>query len=208
MLQVRQIECTRGTRRLFHDLSFRLESRQALRIGGENGSGKSSLLRMVAGLSPVETGAILWNGARIAELGEAYRRDILFIGHSNALKDDLSAVENLRFALGLAGTVVADERIERALGDLGLAPVARLPVRLLSQGQKRRAALGRLAFSAGKALWILDEPFAALDAASVQGVAAVIAGHAAVGGLVLFTTHQDAEFPGVPVQSMELGESA
>ena len=205
MLQARQIECTRGNRRLFHDLSFRLEAKQALRVGGENGSGKTSLLRMLAGLSPVEAGEILWKDGRIAALGEDYRRNLVFLGHSNSLKDDLTAVENLRYGLALAGMGTGDVALRAALGAQGLASVADLPARLMSQGQKRRVALCRLGFSADKPLWVLDEPFAALDAASVARVAAVVVAHLRAGGMAIFTTHQEVELTGVQVCPLELG---
>lgn len=208
MLQARQLECTRGDRRLFHELSFDLDAGQALRVAGENGSGKSSLLRMIAGLSPVESGEVLWNGRRIGALGEEYRRDLLFIGHANGTKDDLSSVENLRYALALAGVRVEGSALRGVLDQQGLGAAAHLPARLLSQGQRRRAALCRLAFAQDKALWVLDEPFAALDAASVGRVAAVMAAHVARGGVVIFTTHQDADLGGVIVQSIELGAYA
>jgi heme exporter protein A len=205
MLQARQIECTRGDRRLFHDLSFRLEAKQALRIGGENGSGKTSLLRMLAGLSPVEAGEILWNDGRIAALGEDYRRDLVFLGHANGLKDDLTPIENLRYAVALAGMDIGNSALQNALAEQGLAGVADLPVRLLSQGQKRRAALSRLAFSADKPLWVLDEPFAALDAASVERIAAAVVAHLRGGGMAIFTTHQQVDLAGVQVRLLELG---
>ena len=205
MLQVCQIECTRGNRRLFHDLSFRLEAKQALRVGGENGSGKTSLLRMLAGLSPVEAGEILWNDGPIAALGEDYRRNLAFLGHSNGLKDDLTAVENLRYALALAGMDAKDAALRAALDAQGLASVADLPARLLSQGQKRRVALCRLGFSADKPLWVLDEPFAALDAASIARVAGVVIAHLRAGGMAIFTTHQEVELTGVQVCPLELG---
>jgi heme exporter protein A len=205
MLQARQIECTRGNRRLFHDLSFRLEAKRALRVRGQNGTGKTSLLRMAAGLSPIEGGEILWNDTRIAKLGEDYLRDLVFLGHANGLKDDLSAVENLRHALALAGMRVGPEQLRTALAEQGLAAVADIPVKLLSQGQKRRAALVRLDFSANKPLWILDEPFSALDAASVARVEKAVVGHLHVGGMVLFTTHHEVELAGAQVQSVELG---
>jgi heme exporter protein A len=205
MLQARQIECTRGNRRLFHDLSFRLEAKQALRVRGENGSGKTSLLRMVAGLSPVQAGEILWSDARIGVLGEDYRRDVVFLGHANGLKDDLTAVENLRYALALAGMKTGDGELHAALAQQGLAAVADLPVKLLSQGQKRRVALVRLAFAADKPLWILDEPFSALDAASVGRIGKIVVSHLQRGGMVMFTTHQEVELAGERVQSVELG---
>ena len=205
MLQVRQIECVRGNRRLFRNLSFRLGAKQALRVGGENGSGKTSLLRMVAGLSPVESGEILWKEGRIAALDEDFRRDLLFLGHANGLKDDLTPIENLRHALALAGMNAGNAALRNALAEQGLAGVADLPVKLLSQGQKRRVALARLGFSADKPLWVLDEPFAALDTASVRRTEAVVLAHLSSGGMVLFTTHQEVEFAGAQMQALELG---
>ena len=205
MLQARQIECTRGSRRLFHDLSFQLEARQALRVGGENGSGKTSLLRMLAGLSPVESGEILWNDGRIGALGEDYRRNLAFLGHANGLKDDLTPIENLSYALALAGTDARHPALREALAEQGLAAVADLPARLLSQGQKRRVALCRLWFSTAKPLWVLDEPFAALDAASVARLVAVVIDHLRGGGMAIFTTHQEVGFEGVQVNSLDLG---
>lgn len=205
MLQACKIECVRGNRRLFCDLSFRLEANQALRVFGENGSGKTSLLRMVAGLSPVESGEILWKECPIAASGEDFRRDLLFLGHANGLKDDLTPIENLCHALALAGMNVGDVALRDALDGQGLAGVADLPVKLLSQGQKRRVALARLWFSTDKPLWVLDEPFAALDAASVGRTVAVVLAHVRSGGLVLFTTHQEVDLADMQVQSLELG---
>ena len=205
MLEATRIGCVRGHRRLFGDLSFRLEANQSLRVGGGNGSGKTSLLRMVAGLSPVESGEVLWKGRRIAASGEDFRRELLFLGHANGLKDDLTPIENLRHGLALAGMKVGDAALRNALAEQGLAGVADLPVKLLSQGQKRRVALARLWFSADKPLWVLDEPFAALDTASVGRTAAVVLAQLRRGGMVLFTTHQEVELAGAQVRSLELG---
>lgn len=205
MLEASQIECVRGNRRLFRDLSFRLEAHQALRVRGENGSGKTSLLRIVAGLSPAESGSVSWNDGNIRALGEDYLRDVLFLGHSNGLKDDLSPVENLRYALVLAGARADEPALRAALAEQGLAAIADLPVKLLSHGQKRRVALARLSFSPQKLLWILDEPFIALDAASVTRLAKTIASQLQRGGMVMFTTHQEVELPGTAMRTLELG---
>ncbi len=205
MLEVSQIECVRGNRRLFRDLSFRLEAHQALRIRGENGSGKTSLLRIVAGLSPAESGSVSWNDGNIRALGEDYLRDLLFLGHSNGLKDDLSPVENLRYALVLAGVVADEPALRAALAEQGLVAIADLPVKLLSQGQKRRVALARLSFSAQAPLWILDEPFIALDAASVERLAWTIKKQLQRGGMVMFTTHQEVELGGAATRTIDLG---
>jgi heme exporter protein A len=205
MLEASQIECVRGSRRLFRNLSFRLEPHQALRVLGENGSGKTSLLRIVAGLSPAESGSVRWNGATLRESGEDFRRQLLFIGHHNGLKDDLSALENLRFGLALAGMAVNTEALLPALETRGLGAVADLPVKLLSQGQKRRVAMAGLAFSAERALWVLDEPFAALDSAAVSRLVDELGAHLARGGMVMFTTHQEVELPGATMRSVALG---
>ena len=205
MLEASQIECVRGNRRLFRDLSFRLEAHQALRVRGENGSGKTSLLRIVAGLSPAEAGSVSWNNGNIRALGEDYLRDLQFLGHSNGLKDDLSPVENLRYALALAGVVADEPALRESLAEQGLAAIADLPVKLLSQGQKRRVALTRLSFSAEKPLWILDEPFNAPDAASVERLARTITKQLQRGGMVMFTTHQEVALPGTTMRTLELG---
>lgn len=205
MLEVSQIECVRGSRRLFRDLSFRLEAHQALRVRGENGSGKTSLLRIVAGLAPAESGSVSWNAGNIRARGEDYLRDLLFLGHSNGLKDDLSPVENLRYALLLAGAGADDPALRALLAEQGLAAVADLPVKLLSQGQRRRVALARLAFSARKPLWILDEPFIALDAVSVRRLSGTITKQLQHGGMVVFTTHQEVDLPGTAMRTLELG---
>jgi heme exporter protein A len=207
MLEARQIECIRGDRRLFHGLSFRLEAKQALRISGENGSGKTSLLRMVAGLSPTQDGEICWNQALITALAEDYRRELVFIGHANGLKEDLTAVENLQHALALSGRHVDGGALRAALADQGLAAIAGLPVKVLSQGQKRRVALARLMFCAHKALWILDEPFGSLDAVAIARIEQLLAAHLHRGGMLLYTTHQEVSLPGAQSQSVELGHS-
>ena len=205
MLDVTQISCVRGNRRLFGNLSFRLESQQALRILGENGSGKTSLLRIVAGLASAESGEVSWSGRRVGKLGEDYRRQLAFLGHANGLKDDLTPRENLQQALALAGIAATAGAIRDALQAQGLEAAAELPVKVLSQGQKRRAALARLQFCAEKPLWILDEPFAALDVAAVGGLARTLADQLRRGGMVLFTTHQEVELPGATVRSLQLG---
>lgn len=205
MLEVTQISCVRGSRRLFDNLSFRLEAQQALRILGENGSGKTSLLRIVAGLAPAESGDTAWGGKPIGELGEDYRRQLAFLGHANGLKDDLTPLENLKLALALTEIEAEGDSLRDALERQGLDAAADLPVKVLSQGQKRRAALARLEFCGEKPLWVLDEPFAALDAAAVARLAATMVKQLQRGGMVLFTTHQEVELPGVTVRSTRLG---
>jgi heme exporter protein A len=144
LLEARGLECTRGERRLFAALSLALHAGELLRIGGVNGSGKTSLLRMLCGLLPPTEGEVLWRGERISELRDEYSRELLYIGHTSALKDDLTAVENLRVAAALAGRPVDAAGASQALARLGLAASTRLPTRVLSQGQRRRVALARL----------------------------------------------------------------
>lgn len=191
MLEVRDLACERGDLRLFSGLEFSLAGGELLRVRGPNGSGKTSLLRLVAGLSRPAAGSIRWCGEDIAAMREAYTRELLFVGHANALKDELSAEENLALALELGGRRASPQARAEALERMGLAACASLPARYLSQGQKRRAALARLGAAADMALWILDEPFAALDARAQQAVIELIDAQLARGGAVILTTHQD-----------------
>jgi heme exporter protein A len=197
MLEVRTLACSRGERRLFGDLSFRVMPGEVLWVEGRNGSGKTTLLRTLCGLSSLDEGEILWCGTAIAELDEDYRRILLYVGHANALKDDLTVAENLRFGGRIAGQAVPDAALEAALNACGLGQRRDLPVRVLSQGQKRRTALARLWLSDSRPLWILDEPFAALDVDSVARLADRIAAHVSAGGMAVLTTHQE-----VPLQDI------
>jgi heme exporter protein A len=192
MLEAINLSCTRGERTLFRGVSFTLGAGGLLHVAGENGSGKTSLLRMLCGLGAMDEGEVRWRGASIRAQREAYWRELVYLGHANALKDDLSATENLQVACALADRPVTHAAAFEALSSFGLAACAHLPVRALSQGQKRRSALARLALAAAAPLWILDEPFSALDAGAVSHLETLIVAHLARGGGVVFTTHQDA----------------
>jgi heme exporter protein A len=190
MLEARDLACERGDLRLFSGVSFALAAGELLLVQGPNGSGKTSLLRLVAGLSRPAAGDIRWSGEDIGKLRENYARELLFVGHANAVKDEFSADENLAVARELAGRNSTPAGRADALERIGLAERARLPARYLSQGQQRRVALARLCLAADTPLWILDEPFAALDARALATVVALVDEHLARGGMAILTTHQ------------------
>ncbi len=204
MLEARNIEVARGDAVLFTGLDFSLQPGALLRVTGANGSGKTSLLRALCGLLMPAAGEVRWNGANIRVLREEYWKNLAYIGHANALKDDLTAEENLHVNCAMAGLGVSPTRARAALESLGLAGGARLPARALSQGQRRRAALARLAVSAALPLWILDEPFAALDTAAVERVRSLAGEHLARGGMVVLTSHQEAGIAAPSVTDINL----
>lgn len=188
VLELRGLACRRGRKLLFRDLDARLEAGELLRITGANGAGKTSLLKLVCGLGRPEAGQVLWRGRPLAAQREDFHRELLHLGHAAALKDELSALENLRVAACLGGQRPSDAGARQALAAAGLAGRELLPARLLSQGQRRRAVLARLAFTEA-ALWVLDEPFNALDAAATAWLIGLLQAQLQRGGLVVLTSH-------------------
>jgi heme exporter protein A len=196
----------RGDRELFSGLNFSLRNGQLLHLKGHNGSGKTTLMRILAGLLHSEDGEIRWNGEQINKARQEYHEELLYLGHLNGLKGDLSAVENLRIDAAITGQSLSEEQAWQVLNDIGLRGHEDLPTKYLSQGQKRRVALARLWFSRKK-LWILDEPFSALDVAAVDDLQAVIRRHLGAGGMVIVTTHQEVALTSGEVYTLELGKN-
>lgn len=203
MLEVSNLACTRGDHQLFGGLSFLLASGELMQVQGANGSGKTTLLRTLCGfMQPVE-GEIRWQGQDVRELDEDYYANIIYLGHLNAIKDELSALENLHISAGLSGCAVSDQQVIAALRRMGLRGRETLPVNVLSQGQRRRVALARLLLSQAP-LWILDEPLAALDVDAVNLMQELIGEHLSNQGMVIFTTHQPLEVAGVATRQLAL----
>jgi heme exporter protein A len=198
MLEARALACVRGERRLFEGLNLTVSSGECLHVRGENGVGKTSLLRLLTGLSKPETGEILWGGLSINKDVSTFHRELLFLGHRDALKEDLTALENLQLYAALDDIHLPDEKALSALWRFGLRGREHLPVSCLSAGQKRRVLMARMLTRQAK-LWILDEPFNALDVHAVQALQDLIAEHVEFGGLVVLTSHQEVTLPNVRV---------
>jgi heme exporter protein A len=203
MLEVGNLACSRGDHRLFSGLSFSLYPGQIMQIQGANGSGKTSLLRTLCGFIQPDEGKILWDGVDILDLDETYFARMLYLGHLNAIKDELSALENLRISAGLSGIELDEKEAIAALRRMGLKGRERLPTKVLSQGQRRRVALARLLVN-DASLWVLDEPLAALDVGAVSLIQELTAEHLSRQGMVIFTTHQPLNVPGMEMRSLSL----
>ena len=200
LLELRAVACVRGGRTLFTGLDCAVAAGQLLRVQGANGAGKTSLLRMLCGLLPPAQGRILWRGESIADLAEDFGRELVYLGHAAALKDDLNATENLLIACQLGGLAVAPAAARAALQHAGLSGRDRVPARQLSQGQRRRVALARLALAAAAPLWVLDEPFNALDTAAAAGLGGLVTQQLGRGGVVVLTSHQPLALDGLAGQ--------
>ena len=207
LLSVHDLACARGDRLLFKAMNFSLKAGELLLVQGGNGQGKTSLLRLLTGLSRPEAGTVHWNGEAIGKNREAYHAAMIYLGHANGVKDDLNPLENLRFAAGLQGRAFDAARAVTTLEQLGLARCLDLPCRVLSFGQRRRVALAALLL-AGATLWILDEPLTGLDVHAVALMESLIRDHLKTGGMVVATTHQALNLDGINVQRLLVGNVA
>jgi heme exporter protein A len=202
-LSFSKLGCIKGGRQLFRNVDCTLASGNWLYVAGANGVGKTSLLRMVCGLASIDSGDILWNGSSIHAQRDAYRQDLCYLGHLNALQESMTVDENLAFRAALGGIAPDATQTQEVLARFGLRGRGRQLVRHLSQGQKRRVALSRLALSPAR-LWVLDEPYVAMDEAGIKLLADLIAGHLSTGGLAVVTSHQRVPIGDIPAQMLEL----
>ncbi|MBK8760664.1 MAG: cytochrome c biogenesis heme-transporting ATPase CcmA [Sulfuritalea sp.] len=193
MLTVSGLACSRGERRLFANVGFALGSGEWLHVQGANGAGKTSLMRLLVGLSPADAGEIRWRGEPTPSVD--FRREMIYLGHHAAVKEDLTPLENLRLSAALDGVALDERTALAALIRLGLRGREDLPVRVLSAGQKRRVLLARL-LTRPAILWVLDEAFNALDVGAVKLLGDLIAEHLAAGGMAVLTSHQPLPVPG------------
>lgn len=206
-LSAHDLACARGDRLLFKHMNFNVGAGELLLVQGGNGQGKTSLLRLLTGLSRPEDGEVRWRGTPIQKSRDEYHAEMIYLGHANGVKDDLNPVENLRFAEGLQGRAFEAERAVAILERLGLSRCLDLPCRVLSFGQRRRVALSALLL-AGATLWILDEPLTGLDVHAVALMEGLIRDHLTEGGMVVATTHQALNLEGVKVQRLLVGNVA
>lgn len=197
MLEVINLTCVRGTRRLFKELSFSAESGELVELRGPNGSGKTSLLRILCGLAMPAAGEVRWNGTGIRSLGEEYFGAVAYLGHQNAVKDELTAIENLRISSAVCGYALDKKEAREILNRVGLTQQQNLPARVLSAGQRRRLAMTRLLTSKAR-LWILDEVLTSLDDTAMNLSREFISAHLKQDGIAIVATHQDLNLAAAP----------
>ena len=192
-LQAESLCLLRGDRCLFKALDFALQDGELLVVEGPNGSGKTSLLRGIAGLLEFETGRVTWNDRPVRECVQEFRSELVWFSHRVGFKGDLTLIENLAFEAGLRAMDSA--RLNGVLAQLSLSKLVELPFRALSAGQQRRVALARMLLSSGR-LWIMDEPFTNLDKAGQSLVVELIEQHLAAQGLCIVASHQHLDIDG------------
>ncbi|HXI62176.1 MAG TPA: cytochrome c biogenesis heme-transporting ATPase CcmA [Pyrinomonadaceae bacterium] len=203
MLEVINLTCVRGTRRLFKELSFSAENGELVELRGPNGSGKTSLLRILCGLAMPAAGEVRWNGSGIRSLGEEYFGAVAYLGHQNAVKDELTAIENLRISSAVCGYALDKREAQEILKRVGLTQQQNLPARVLSAGQRRRLAMTRLLTSKAR-LWILDEVLTSLDDAAMNLSREFISAHLKQDGIAIVATHQDLNLAAPRFQRLQL----
>lgn len=196
LLHAAGLACRRGDRLLFRALDLAVHAGQVLWLRGANGRGKTSLLRLLAGLSTPDAGRVTRSGR------------LVYVAHANGLKDELTVLESLRFLARLQGRRDDEDALQAALGHFGMASRRNAPVRTLSQGQRRRVALARLALQPSPSVWVLDEPFDALDAEGIASLNRLIAQHSQCGGAVVLTSHQELTLPEPVPIVLQLDEMA
>lgn len=206
MLEVKNLFCERDERVLFANFSLQINAGEVVQIIGQNGSGKTTLLRILCGLSDAYSGEIYWQGNELDEVCDEFYQSMLFVGHLAGVKGSLTAEENLRWMIQLDKSLNKCT-IAKALQQVGLFGFEDVPCHSLSAGQQRRVGLARLYLSSAP-LWILDEPFTALDKKGVKEKEALIANHIKDGGSVILTTHHDLMIPGQTVRPINLDEVA
>jgi heme exporter protein A len=207
LLEAEKLACVRGDRSLFTDVNFSLPAGTLLQVRGPNGSGKTSLLRILCGLMEPAGGQVRWQGENINSLDEEYAQAIAYLGHRNGIKEELTPFENLRISSGLRGSPVSSEGARAALKRVDLTRQQDLPARFLSEGQKRRSALARL-IAGDASLWILDEVLASLDEAAMGLVRSLIEGHLKKGGIAVIATHQELQLAAGQIQRLDLGNES
>lgn len=205
LLEAENISCTRGYRDLFSGLGFKLEPGQILRVEGENGSGKTSLLRILSGLAQPVDGVVRWNDEDIRKPDSEYFHQLLYLGHKPGIKFELSAIENLQLAKALFG-YREPNGIEEALYQVGLYGFEDIPCAYLSAGQKRRVALAQLFLTQAR-LWVLDEPYTSLDVAAVALLESIFEKHVQQGGMLIITSHQQVQIDGCALKRLVLPDT-
>ncbi len=201
-LEAAELECIRGDRRLFQDLSFQLQEGDVLQVEGANGCGKTTLLRVLCGLTPAESGEVRWRGNDIRRYRTEFQEELAYVGHFHAVKGDLTPVENLQITASMGRTRDGVD-IDAVLERVGLWGFEDVPCRTLSAGQRRRVGLARLLVAEVR-LWVLDEPFTALDPAGRKKIEALVSEHAQAGGITVLTTHHTVELASGQVKILQL----